>query len=114
MLSTALRLGSISETGVVEDILCLAMSFPMALDRGSYAQVKRGGRKEMDNVLNEWTRLRRDSDAGSVPGTERFHVVPPGHSGVYVEGATNSHRSSRLPTSSSDTKLHAFSSSDLL
>ena len=45
------------------------------------------GRQEMDNVLNEWTRLRRDSDAGSVPGTERFHVVPPGHSGVYVEGA---------------------------
>ena len=45
------------------------------------------GRRELDIVLNEWTRLRRDSDAGSVPGAERFHVVPAGHSGVYVEGA---------------------------
>ncbi len=41
------------------------------------------GRQEMDNVLNEWTRLRRDSNAGNVPGD----IVPPGHSGVYVEGA---------------------------
>ena len=41
----------------------------------------------MENVLNEWTRLRRDSGAGNVPGAEQFDVVPPGHSGVYVEGA---------------------------
>lgn len=44
------------------------------------------GRQEMENVLNEWTRLRRDS-GGNVPGVEQFDVVPPGHSGVYVEGA---------------------------
>mmetsp|Transcript_5324 Transcript_5324/g.8158 ORF Transcript_5324/g.8158 Transcript_5324/m.8158 type:complete len:511 (-) Transcript_5324:2443-3975(-) len=46
------------------------------------------GRQELDNVLTEWTRLR--ANAGGIDVShqiEQFNVVPPGHSGIYIEGA---------------------------
>ncbi len=46
------------------------------------------GRQELDNVLTEWTRLR--ANAGNIDVSqqiEHFNVVPPGHSGIYIEGA---------------------------
>jgi hypothetical protein len=45
------------------------------------------GRQELDNVLTQWTRLRANANAGVTVAIEQFDVVPPGHSGVYIEGA---------------------------
>ena len=44
------------------------------------------GRQELDNVLTEWTRLRANANGVTVE-REQFDVVPPGHSGIYIEGA---------------------------
>ena len=46
------------------------------------------GRQELESVLAEWARLR--ANAGVTDAAERieqFNVVPPGHSGIYIEGA---------------------------
>jgi len=43
------------------------------------------GRQELDYVLTEWTRLRAGPNAGV--SDAQFDVVPPGHSGIFIEGA---------------------------
>ena len=47
------------------------------------------GRQELENVLTEWTRLRANNGVANnaTQQIEQFNSIPPGHSGIYTEGA---------------------------